>query len=653
MPGPARKRQKTAHKVAELEKKINALTQSLLAKSQPGPTPQPSPIVADGNQSAKESFKDSPEERANFALFPKSATPAPLLPQVKTDDADYEDVIDRGIVSFAVADRIFDKFNNELNPQFPLIAFPPGTTAASVRRSRPMLFLAILTAGCITVVPEIHAELMEESARQFSHRVFFLFARSVDLVQALLVTTTWAGKHKLAKDIGFNQYIHSAIVMAHDLGLSKRLKTPLTKDPVEQAELRRTWVACYWCGMCVSTILRHPAMIHSTPYLQECLAFLEESPAAQPLDKTLCCLVKAAAIMEDVARSFHMTDPASVIRVEDSSTQYALKVFEQRIDDWEKASKAYMTPGLHSLTGATISLYAHEIALHTDHNIDDFRPPTNRPGEAEDQRATNDFVTPLHCESISKCVVAMKQIFDTFTNMFSPSAFRQLPCLSMVWTAYCAVAMIRLDGALRATESKYADIFLPDLNVDVYLDSIVSKLSIVASQSPASAPPTLFHQAFQKLKLWHQYRISGTLPADYERSMDVEHGMYTVKNSVDKFAEEQGFPNNPQALDKTEIPSRGLGVGTTGLGAASNQFRHRQQGVNNAYMPISNAQTGFDTQGGSWLTNSNLPIDASMFENQDWNFSLADWNNFEASMVQPAEDSLLNSRIQSYCAPPR
>jgi hypothetical protein len=34
MPGPPRKRQKTVHKVAELEKKINALTNALLAKQQ-------------------------------------------------------------------------------------------------------------------------------------------------------------------------------------------------------------------------------------------------------------------------------------------------------------------------------------------------------------------------------------------------------------------------------------------------------------------------------------------------------------------------------------------------------------------------------------------------------------------------------------------
>ena len=39
MPGPARKRQKTVHKVAELEKKINALTEALIAKNGANPTP--------------------------------------------------------------------------------------------------------------------------------------------------------------------------------------------------------------------------------------------------------------------------------------------------------------------------------------------------------------------------------------------------------------------------------------------------------------------------------------------------------------------------------------------------------------------------------------------------------------------------------------
>ena len=204
MPGPARKRQKTVHKVAELEKKINALTQSLLSKSRGDPTPQQSPVVTEGSRSTREPTKDSPEERSNFPLFSKHGTPIAIA-QVKAVDSDYEDVIDRGIVSFAIADQIFDKFIMDMNPLLPLVAFPPGTTFASIRRARPCLSLAILAAGCVSLVPEIHSELTDELAKELANRIFFLFERSLDLIQAALVHTTWVGKHQHAKDVGFNQ----------------------------------------------------------------------------------------------------------------------------------------------------------------------------------------------------------------------------------------------------------------------------------------------------------------------------------------------------------------------------------------------------------------------------------------------------------------
>lgn len=249
MPGPARKRQKTVHKVAELEKKINALQQSLLAKSNADPTPQQSPVVTDGSHSTKEQSIPSPEEKG-YPLFPKVDTPQGIAPLKATEtDSTYEDVISRGVISSAMAERLFDKFTKEMNPLTPLVSFPPGTDADTVRQARPMTFLALITSATTYVCPEYYNILSEEMARQLADRVFFLFERSIDLVQACLIHTTWVGKHRKAKDVGFNHYIHAAIVIAHDLGLSKRLKTPLTQDPIEEAELRRTWLACYWCGV--------------------------------------------------------------------------------------------------------------------------------------------------------------------------------------------------------------------------------------------------------------------------------------------------------------------------------------------------------------------------------------------------------------------
>lgn len=637
MPGPSRKRQKTVHKVAELEKKINALTQSLLSKTQTDPTPQQSPVVTDASRSAKESNKDSPDTRSSFPLFPKPDEQWAPTPS-KSSITQYEDVIDRGIVSFVIADRIFNKFVEDLNPLCPLVSFPPGTTAAVVRRSRPMLFTAILAAGCITLVPEIQVELASEVARECARRIFYYFDKSLDLIQALLVYTTWVGKHRDAKDMGFNLYIHSAIVMAHDMGLTKRTKTPLSKDPVEQAELRRTWLACYWCGTCVAVTLRYQPMIRWSTYLEECLDFFATSPAALPTDQSLCALVKITHIMEDVATSFHMDDPASEVRIQDSSTQYSLKIFEKRIVDWKKECGKALQPELMKVIEGTASLYTHEIALHTNHNVDDFRPASH-PNLMDVEEPTEDFITPSHLDAIAKCVISMKLALDSFITLFPTAPLRQLPCLSMVWVAYATVCGIRLSGALMATKSEYAEIFLPDLKIEYYLDTIIEKLTITSGtiSSATCAPVSMFVQAFQKLKLWHQYRLAGAVPAEYQGMMDAKGGMHTVNDKIGKYLgnsnENSNINSASSVTPNTVITGDALGGSKANYAIPLQQQQAQMMG--HGYPSMVNSQ-GFDTQGGSWLTNSNMPIDVSMFENQDWNFTLEDWNNFETSMVRPA-----------------
>ena len=650
MPGPAKKRQKTVHKVAELERKINALTQSLLAKNQTEPTPQQSPAVTSGSQSTKEQAVESPETRS-YPLFTKMPLPPPKQQSV---DPDYEDVIDRGLVCFAMADRIFDKYVTEMNPRAPFVAFSPSTTFESIRHRRPMVCLAILAGGATLLCPQLHDELAEELAREVSRRMYLHFDRSVDLVQASLLLTMWVGKHRSAKDLGFNQYIHGAVVMAHDLGISKRLKVPLTKDPSEEAEMRRTWLACFYCALSVSCTLRHPPMVRTTPYVQDCLNFFARSPAAFACDATLCAMVRHMQILEDVACSFHMDDPASIVRLEDSSTQYSLKLFEQRIEEWYHDAKKYMEPKHLEFVTATATIYSHEIALHTDHNVDDFRPPAGRPGSAEHPGTTKDFITPSHLDALTKAVVAMRTAVETFISIFSTSEpIRCLPCLYMVWTAYAIVAMVRLDGALRSSNSRYAQVFLPDLKIESYLDRIIECLTKSLPEPVGTAifaPIPMFVHAFQKLRLWHQYRLvgGGGLEIDYANPDNPRTGIVSSHRKMHEFAP----PMKNASSSNTNTNADSNTMNTTPDGGSSNisgldypmtsaggpaemlraqQFQQQQQ--RDGVMP--NAQ-GFDAYGGSWLTNSSMPIDASLFEGQDWNFTLEEWNNFEASMVRPA-----------------
>ena len=82
--------------------------------------------------------------------------------------------------------------------------------------------------------------------------------------------------------------------------------------------------------------LRRPLLLRWSAYNDECLELLETAPDALPSDKWLCHLVRIQHIAEDVGFQFSMDDPASVISLTDTKTQYHLKAFERQLEEWRQ-----------------------------------------------------------------------------------------------------------------------------------------------------------------------------------------------------------------------------------------------------------------------------------------------------------------------------
>ena len=271
MPGPARKRQKTVHKVAELEKKINALTDALIAKNAANPTP-PSDSPASQRLDAQsdvtrtstateareiETMFESHGVKGNAWKTPFQAgvknTPGrvdmsfcPVYGGTAQPPDPYIDIIDRGILDMDTASAMFNHYVTTLRPHFPILSFPSYVKATDVRTARPMLFLAILSVTSAAIRPDLQQDLIAELSRQLSERVMFMGEKSMELVQALLIYTTYYVRSRFAKDLAINQYIHAAVVMCLDLGMGKRYPHKVDRNEIEEAEVRRTWMACYY-----------------------------------------------------------------------------------------------------------------------------------------------------------------------------------------------------------------------------------------------------------------------------------------------------------------------------------------------------------------------------------------------------------------------
>jgi hypothetical protein len=257
MPGPPRKRQKTVHKVAELEKKINALTDALLAKQlqtdgakpEAESPPKDAPTTSSSEPARTEETSNTSLDSFQRILVDQATTQprfnpgcsAPNFEPMARDD--YVDVVDRGDMTMEFATTLFCYWRDNMCEINPIVVFPPGADAQEIRKARPMTFLTILTVASAVIKPSAQPALTIEINRQISERVLFHGDKSLDLIQAMLLNSQYYVRPRTARDLAFNHNVQAASVMALELGIGKRSK--VVRSPEEEVELCRTWLACY------------------------------------------------------------------------------------------------------------------------------------------------------------------------------------------------------------------------------------------------------------------------------------------------------------------------------------------------------------------------------------------------------------------------
>lgn len=99
------------------------------------------------------------------------------------------DVIDRGIIDLDVARRLVNHYQTNLYPQYPQVYIP--CSADELRKTRPTLFLAVLAAGAETESASLANALDREILQEYANRSVVQSEKSVELVQALLVSAVW------------------------------------------------------------------------------------------------------------------------------------------------------------------------------------------------------------------------------------------------------------------------------------------------------------------------------------------------------------------------------------------------------------------------------------------------------------------------------
>ncbi|KAJ4536258.1 hypothetical protein HRR78_008512 [Exophiala dermatitidis] len=472
-----RRRPKTTDRVADLEKKIDALT-ALLASSQAA--------TSGGQASGASGATEVAEPSQNHESDPDQT----LNPM----DGLIVNALNQGLLDWDTACRAFSRYQHEMCQFFPFVVFPPSSNADYVRNQQPFLFFTIVTLALFSTHSSTAADLVNMLTKDLALRIVHRGERSLELVQALLLYTTYYAKPKPTRELNFNQIVHMASTMALDIGLGRRShKTSRTgqasRNELESLAGRRAWLGCYYLATSASTSLRHPSFVRWSAYIEECLDVLASEPQALPSDTWLCDLVRLQHIVEDAAVMFSMDDPGSTVTLNDPKTRYQMGVFRQQLEHWRRSCKtSRLLPYVRHIE-ASATLYVHEIALHSEHNIDEFRPPLRPMGAGPTREnlipsMTALQVLPARIESLFACLSAIHGCFDALLSM-NLTTLCALPNMFFVRTGYAAWALRKL---LNVCESQpFAEgqftINTEDLKFEEYLSALIETLARVCEQN--------------------------------------------------------------------------------------------------------------------------------------------------------------------------
>ncbi|KAI0176481.1 hypothetical protein GGR52DRAFT_541200 [Hypoxylon sp. FL1284] len=563
---PTRKRQKkTDNRVAELEKKIDALTASLQAsrgtpaqgisatsappsgdqtydyshasaardwgapvpsdhQPQPRPrrqprqyhpsshnAPEPEKHSSAPSNSMKRKFADGPDR---FADAP-DASAAPS--KHSTENELYPDIIDRGLLTMNDAASLFARYSDDMMPHLPAVIFPEDTTAAQVREESPILFLSIMAVASFEM-PKLQKQLNREIMVVFADQIIISGKKSFELVQALLVSVIWYYPPETFEELKFYQFVHIAAVMSIDIGLGRKMHNPKSrlvpytwrnhpfrKHPLPDSttlEAKRAWLAVYFLTSNVSMALHRPNLVRWQPFMAECMDSLQSSAAA-PTDRFLCHLVWTHRLAEDVGIHFAMDDPTIFVNITERKVQFALRAFEL---EFSRYSESIPIPDRRPslvLSFHVLNLYMHEIALH---GAQQFKEPQDDSAGAESLRepipaASAESLTPSHVSALSSCLNAIDGILETFLSM-DVDTIRCVPIFSFVRVAYAVVVLIKMFYSASNSNSELGRVINKDnMKVAEYLEKLFDKFSDVA-RSDKSLPATKFLHVLNILRTW-------------------------------------------------------------------------------------------------------------------------------------------------------
>ncbi|KAK4506484.1 hypothetical protein PRZ48_000216 [Zasmidium cellare] len=465
-------------------------------------------------------------QRAGPQLWPSGFKNGPLQ--------DVKDVVDSGMISMATARHLFESYRTDVFPHYPMVAIPNDISAEQMRATKPALFLAIIAASAGKENSELSAALDKEVLQAYATRSLVQSEKSLELVQALLVSAVWYHPPSKFGQLKYYEYIHMAATMAMDIGIgtrptqhrsgrfAKRESRPRTIHPAEDVnnpdlsmtprsrdsspdtasiEARRTFLAVYIICVGVSMSLRRPNTLRCSSYIRESVEYIERSPNAIPTDRTLVAWTRLIMIAEEISTSWCYDDPGGIASITELRTQLMMKDFDKRLTSWyTNLPETDVGTGAMMIMYYTIRLYLFEVALHIDHSSEDFKAPYQM-GGIQPYPVEDEVPTQVLADAIANCIQTSHALLNTFLAM-DVEGCRSLPVFSYVRVSFAAFVLAKLCLSAAHPRSRIAKVLdRSSLKVETYMDKAILHVRNIVGVK-RSRVPSIFLALLFKLRQW-------------------------------------------------------------------------------------------------------------------------------------------------------
>lgn len=240
------------------------------------------------------------------------------------------------------------------------------------------------------------------------------------------------------------------------------------------------------------------------------------------------------------------------------------------------------------MTEHIINLYMHEVAMHVDHNVEEFKPPfTEEQLRGPSSLPNQDLLTPAHISALSTCLTSIDGVFDIFLSLPIP-VIRSLPIFHFVRVAYAVVVLIKMFFAATTPNSELGKVIDKDnMKVEHYLDRMLETFRATA-EDEKSRPAAKFLGVLVMLRTWFHRQHENKGPANQKLEVSAEPTLVRTQHETGGPTHSRPAPRPPaqhHEYSPANTPLQLLSEVATGTNPSSRPSSRAQYTSNNIDAP--------------------------------------------------------------------